>query len=96
MQTKTVDVPEEILDLLRGSRLGKRSATDRVKIALAIYLLLEGVISAGKAAELAATPRLEFETLLVEMGLPTVQYDRVDYNQDVQEIADAERRAHAS
>lgn len=84
MPTKTVDVPEEILDLLRGSRLGERSATDRVKIALAIYLFLEGVISVGKAAELAEAPRLEFEAQLAEMGLPTVQYDLVDYNQDIQ------------
>lgn len=96
MATKTVDVPEEILDLLGGSRLGERSATDRVKIALAIYLFLEGVISVGKAAELAATPRLEFETQLAMIGLPTVQYDLADYNHDVQQVADAERRARAS
>jgi predicted HTH domain antitoxin len=96
MQTKTVDVPEEILELLRGSRLGERSATDQVKIALAIHLFLEGLISVGKAAELAAVPRLEFEALLVEMGVPTVQYDLVDYDQDLRGIAEAERRSGAS
>lgn len=96
MRTITVDVSAEILDLLRESRLGERSETDRVTIALAIHLFLAGVISVGKAAELAEAPRLEFEALLIEMGLPTVQYDVVDHDQDVREIADAKRRAQAS
>jgi predicted HTH domain antitoxin len=96
MQTKTVDVPEEMLELFRGSRLGERSATEQVKIVLAIHLFLEGLISVGKAAELAAVPRLEFEALLVEMGLPIVQYDLVDFDQDLQGISEAERRSGAS
>jgi predicted HTH domain antitoxin len=96
MQTKSVDVPEEILDLLRGSRLRERSAADQVKIVLAIHLFLEGLISVGKAAELAAVPRLEFEALLVEMGLPTVQHGLRDYDQDLQGIAQAEGRSRAS
>lgn len=96
MQTRKVDVPEEIFDLLRRSRLGKRSAADQVKSALAIHLFLEGLISAGRAAELAEVPRPEFEALLVEMGLPTAWYDRGDYDQDLQGIAEAERRSRAS
>ena len=76
--------------------LSKRSASDQVKIALAIHLFLERLISVGRAAELAAAPRLEFEMLLVEMGLPTVRYDLVDYEQDLQGIAEAERRSRAS
>ena len=96
MQTRSVDVPGEILDLLRGSRLGKRSAADQVKSALAIHLFLEGLISVGKAAELARVPRLEFEALLVEMGLPIVRYDRGDYDQDLLGVAEAERRSRSS
>ncbi|MDA8217845.1 MAG: UPF0175 family protein [Dehalococcoidales bacterium] len=96
MQTRRVEIPEEILDLLRRSRLGKRAATDQVKRALAIHLYLEGLVSVGKAAELAQVPRLEFEALLVEMGLPTVRYDRTDYEHDLQDIAEAERRSRAS
>jgi predicted HTH domain antitoxin len=96
MQTKRVAIPDEILDLLHGSRLGERSATDQVKIALAIHLFLEGLISIGKAAELATMPRLEFEALLVTMGLPVVQYDLSGYEQDLQGIAEANRRSHIS
>ena len=92
MKTKTVEVPEEILDLLQRSRLSGRSGPDQVRTALAIHLFLEGVISVGKAAELADEPRVDFEWQLVAMGLPTVQYDLADYEQDRRNFAEAARR----
>src|SRR6266851_1836598 len=92
MKTKTVEVPEEILELLQRSRLGGRSEPDQVRTALAIHLFLEGVISVGKAAELAGEPRVDFEWQMVEMGLPTVQYDLADYEQDQRNFAEAARR----
>lgn len=91
MQTRTVELPEDILRLLDGSRLGKRPDTDRVSTALAIHLFQEGVVSLGRAAELAHVPRLDFEWLLVQMGIPTVRYDIPDYEQDLHGIAEAER-----
>jgi predicted HTH domain antitoxin len=87
MQTRTVDVPEAILELLRESRLGERSPTEQVKIALAIHLYLEGLISIGKAAELAEEPRVDFEWFLSQMGLPIARYEVVDYEQDLRAIA---------
>jgi predicted HTH domain antitoxin len=91
MKTKTIEVPEEILELLQRSRLGGHSGPDQVRTALAIHLFLDGVISIGKAADLADEPRIDFEWQLVEMGLPTVQYDLADYEQDRRSIAEAER-----
>ena len=96
MQTRTIDVPEEILRLLEGSRLGKRPDADRVRIALAIHLFQEDVISLGRAAELAGEPRVDFEWLLVQMGIPTVHYDVSDYEQDLRGLAEADRRNRAS
>jgi predicted HTH domain antitoxin len=64
-----------------------------VKIALAIHLYLEGLISIGKAAELAGEPRIDFEWLLSQMGLPVARYDVADYEQDRQAMAEAERRS---
>jgi predicted HTH domain antitoxin len=93
---KSVEVPEELLDLLQRSRLGSRTGADQVRIVLAIHLFLEGLVSIGKAAELAGEPRIDFELMLVEMGLPTVQYDLADYEQDKLGIAEAERRRQAS
>jgi predicted HTH domain antitoxin len=95
MATKKVDVPEELLDLLGRSRLGRRAGSDRVRAALALHLFLDGLVSVGKAAELAGVPRLEFEWLLVEMGLPTVRYDLADYEHDLRGLAEAERRRGA-
>ena len=96
MQTRRVDVPEELFERLQQSRLGRRSAADQVKIALAIHLYLEGLISIGKAAELAGEPRIDFEWLLSQMELPVARYDVADYEQDVREMAEAERRSRPS
>lgn len=92
MKTTTIDIPEEVLALLQRSRLGSRASADQVRAALAIHLYLEGLISIGKAAELAGVPRVDFEWLLVEIGLPTVRYDLADYEQDLSGLAEAERR----
>ena len=95
MKTRTVEVPEDILQLLEGSRLAERPEAERVRIALAIHLFQEGVISIGKAAELAGEPRIEFEDFLVRMGIPTVFYDLSDYEQDLRGLAEADRRDRA-
>lgn len=91
MSTQQVEVPDELLALLQGSRLAARDTAGQVTAALAIHLFLEGLISIGRAAELADVPRVEFEFLLVEMGLPTVRYDLADYEQDLAGLADAQR-----
>ncbi|MBI2912224.1 MAG: UPF0175 family protein [Chloroflexi bacterium] len=88
----TVEVGDEVLRLLEGSRLARRPAADQVRVALAIHLFLEGVVSIGKAAELAGEPRVDFEWLLVEMGLPTVLYDGKDQARDARGMLGGEGR----
>ena len=80
----SVAISEELLKLLKRSRLGKRPLADQVRIALAIQLLGEGVISTGKAAEIAGEPRADFELLLAGMGIPTLRYDRVGLERDLE------------
>jgi predicted HTH domain antitoxin len=92
MSTRQVDVPQELLERLQGSRLGQHSAAEQVKIALAIHLFLEGLISMGKAAELAGEPRVDFEWLISQMGLPIAHYDANDLDQDRAGLAESERR----
>jgi predicted HTH domain antitoxin len=87
MTTSFIEVPDELLRLLRDTRLGERPPATQVQIALAIHLFLDGVISVGKAAELAGEPRFEFERLLAEMGLPAARYDTADYDEDLRGIA---------
>lgn len=93
MKTRSIDVPEDLLDLLRKSRLGARSESDLVRLGLSILLLRSGDISMGRAAELAGEPRSSFELLLGELGLSPVRYDVADYEQDLEGIAAAKRRA---
>ncbi len=95
MKTKRIDIPEELLDLLGRSRLGQRPRADQVKTALAIHLFQEGIISIGKASELAGEPRVAFELFLNDIGIPTVHYDVADYQQDLRGWAEAERLAES-
>jgi hypothetical protein len=68
MPTVGVDIPEEVLTLLRDSRLGDRPIGEQVRVALAIHLFQEGVISGGKAAAIAGESRATFELLLGEVS----------------------------
>jgi predicted HTH domain antitoxin len=86
MATQKIDVPEEILVLLRQSRLGTRPDADKVSLALAIHLFQQGLISVGRAAEPAGEPRATFELLLADLGIPPVRYSVDDYRADVETI----------
>jgi predicted HTH domain antitoxin len=77
-----VDIPEEVLALLQRSRLGNRAVADQVRVALAIHLFQENLISAGRAAEIAGEPRAQFELLLGELGIPPVRYDTTAYRRE--------------
>ena len=92
----TIEVPEDLLELLRHSQLRMRPQPEQVKIALAMHLAQEGVISVGKAAELAGETRPAFEQLMGELGLPIVRYDEAEYERDLRGLAGAERQAGQS
>jgi predicted HTH domain antitoxin len=86
MKTVKIDVPEDLLALLKQSRLGGRPQAEQVRLALAIHLFQEAVISIGKAAELAGEPRASFELLLGEMGIPPVRHDETTYEREWEAI----------
>lgn len=96
MRTTTIEVPEDLLEALQQSRLGSHPQPEQVKIALAMHLAQEGIISVGKAAELVGEPRPAFEQLMSELGLPVVRYDEAEYERDLRGLAEAERRAGRS
>jgi predicted HTH domain antitoxin len=93
MVTISVDLPDELLPLLQQSRLPGRTQDDRVRVALAIQLLQEEVISAGKAAQLAGESRVAFEALLDDLEIPAVRYDEAMYEQDLAGLDAAKHRA---
>jgi predicted HTH domain antitoxin len=95
MQTVHVEVPEDLLELLKQSRIGERPLSNQVRFALAVQLFQEGVISVGKAARMAGEPRPTFELLLGEMGIPPVRYTLEDYKQDTENLEKARKKAAA-
>jgi len=94
MATAQIEIPDEILALLERSPLAGRSRADQVKIALAAHLFQERIVSIGRAAELAGEPRVSFELLLGQMGIPPVHYDEGDYEREWRAIERA-RGGHA-
>ncbi|HEX5504406.1 MAG TPA: UPF0175 family protein [Thermomicrobiales bacterium] len=93
MVSVPVNLPDDLLALLQQSRLPGRTQDDRVRVALAIQLFQERLVSVGKAAELAGEPRVAFEALLAELGIPAVRYDEAMYEQDLAGLDAAKRRA---
>jgi predicted HTH domain antitoxin len=93
MKTKAVAVPEDVLALLRKSKLAGRSEADQVRAILAIHLFQEHLISIGKAAELAGENRSDFELMMVNLGFPVVWYDEAELEKDLRSLDVAEERA---
>ena len=89
MKTTRVPLPDDLLELLARSRVGTRPRADQVRATLAVSLFQQGLVSVGKAAELAGEPRASFEALLSEMGISVVQYDEAEYDADLRAIRNA-------
>lgn len=90
--TTTVEVPEELAELLSTSKLSSLSRDDQVRVALAIHLFVAGEVSIGKASELSGMGRVAFADLLVELGIPTVIYDQEEYERDLRTLDALEKR----
>jgi predicted HTH domain antitoxin len=86
MADVAVDVPQELLDQLKRSRLARVDEARRVRVALAIHLFLSEEVSIGRAAELAGSPLIEFHDLLRTLDLPTAVYGPEEYAQDIATI----------
>jgi predicted HTH domain antitoxin len=86
-----VQVPEELVELLRASKLAPLGVDAQVRVALAIHLFVTGEASKGKAAELAGVDFLTFDETLRDLGMPAVAYGEAEYRDD-RETVDRERR----
>ena len=78
-----IPLPQELLDHLEASSLGRIEAHRRVRVALAIHLFLTKQVSIGRAAELAGYPYVEFFHLLPALGFPAVLYDAEELAHDL-------------
>lgn len=51
---------------------------DEVKLLLAIKLLEDGIVSLGKAAEIAGYSEKAFAEVLLHRGIPPIKYSKLD------------------
>jgi predicted HTH domain antitoxin len=56
---------------------------DEVKILLAIKLLEDGLVSLGKAAEIAGYTEKAFVEILIHRGIPPVKYTNLDIDKEL-------------
>jgi len=77
-----IEVPE---DLIQAMRLPAEEIPDRIKEELAIRLYLKGILSFGKARQLADMTRWDFHDLLGKEDVPR-RYDVKELEDDLQTL----------
>jgi predicted HTH domain antitoxin len=58
---------------------------DEVKLLLAIKLLEEGIVSLGKAAEIAGYSEKAFAEILMHKGVPPLKYSNLNLEKELQQ-----------
>lgn len=77
--TIMLEIPDSVA---RAIRLPRKEQSRQLKIELALGLYAQGILSFGKACELAELTNLEFGILLGKRNIPR-QYDEQDLQDDV-------------
>lgn len=82
MKAVTIELPQELLDLLASEEEVKREA----KLALVLDLVRRGLLSRPKAAELLTMPLQELPTVLARYRIPWFDYSPEDLARDLQTL----------
>jgi predicted HTH domain antitoxin len=77
--TILLEIPDSVA---RAIRLPKKEQQRQLKVELAVSLYAQGLLSFGKACELAETTKVEFGLLLGRRNIPR-QYDEQDLQDDI-------------
>jgi predicted HTH domain antitoxin len=77
--TIVLEIPESVVSAMR---LPRKEQPRQLKIELAVSLYAQGILSLGKACELAESTQMEFGTLLGKRNIPR-QYDEQDIKADL-------------
>lgn len=77
----TVNVPEQYLVDTNPREFGQR-----MKLSTAVLMFLSGQISAGAASELAGVDRLTFAAECARHGIPVVNYDSSELEEEVSRL----------
>ncbi|RLF87846.1 UPF0175 family protein [Thermococci archaeon] len=77
-----VSIPQDLAIILK---VNERELPKLVKVYLAIELYREGIVSLGKAAEIAGVSKWEMMEILASKGIP-LQYSEEDLREDVKTL----------
>ena len=77
--TILIEIPDNVA---RAIRIPRKEQKRQLKIELALSLYTQGILSFGKAAELADLTKLEFSLLLGKRNISR-QYDGTDLQDDI-------------
>jgi predicted HTH domain antitoxin len=77
--TIVLEIPDSVASAIR---LPRKEQPRQLKTELAISLYAQGLLSFGKACELAESTQLEFGILLGKRNIPR-QYDEQDLHDDI-------------
>lgn len=77
--TILLEIPDSVA---RAIRLPKKEQQRQLKVELALSLYAQGLLSFGKACELAEMTKVEFGLLLGKRNIPR-QYDEQDLQDDI-------------
>ncbi len=77
--TILIEIPDTVA---RAIRIPRKEQQRQLKIELAVGLYAQGILSFGKASELAEMNLLEFVVLLGKRNIPR-QYDETDLQDDI-------------
>lgn len=87
MDTITVEIPRKLLEV---ARIGEQEASQKIRLVLVIYLFERGLLSLGRAAELAGVPVQRMMQSLAEHRIP-LHYDVKDYHEDLKTLEALQR-----
>ncbi|GAB4505730.1 MAG: hypothetical protein Fur0043_27280 [Anaerolineales bacterium] len=77
--TILIEIPDNVA---RAIRIPRKEQQRQLKTELALSLYTQGILSFGKASELADMTKLEFSLLLGKRNIPR-QYDETDLKDDI-------------
>jgi len=82
----TIEIPDEVM---RALKLPPRSAPHDLRVELAVHLVAERLLPVAAATKLADLPRLAFEQILNERGIPTSPQTPEELDRDVAVLSEA-------
>jgi predicted HTH domain antitoxin len=82
-----IELPRDVISALESTKIPKLKLDQKIKIALAIDLFAQGVITLAKAARLAGVSRYRFMGFLKDRDIPAFEYTEKEYRQDKETIA---------